>query len=272
MRQHLIHQNLKKAKALIGNQRGVYSSVLPQQHTAFLHNIKLYGYRTGIKFDNNVLIAEQNNYGTKNANAQIVYDLAIWLKNPLHNFELKKFLFGVINTAKNNCKGKWMYSVLRIAFDGEGSWNFGDDDAKNVVIFVVDNSSTFYCDNLKNKILQLGEEPTYENNGYFNEPNNRFSIDFSKKKINIFELTLNHDNIYLFVNGKEFYKFNADNEIANIQTQFCLGSISDGFCAADSREVSLKEEKSGIYIHKYLMVQNNIKVCSALLNKCLLDY
>ena len=93
-----------------------------------------------------------------------------------------------------------------------------------------------------------------------------------KKKINIFELTLNHDNIYLFVNGKEFYKFNADNEIANIQTQFCLGSISDGFCAADSREVSLKEEKSGIYIYKYLMVQNNIKVCSALLNKCLLDY
>ena len=46
-----------------------------------------------------------------------------------------------------------MYSVLRIAFDGEGSWNFGDDDAKNVVIFVVGNSSTFYCDNLKNKIL-----------------------------------------------------------------------------------------------------------------------
>ena len=82
----------------------------------------------------------------------------------------------------------------------------------------------------------------------------------------------NHDNIHLFVNGKEFHKFKADNEIANIQTQFCLGWISDGFCAADSREVSLKEEKSGIYINKYLMVKNNMKVCSGLLNKCLLDY
>ena len=65
--QHLIHQ--KKAKALIGNQRGVYSFVLPQQHTAFLHNIKIYGCRTGIKFDDSILIAEPNNYATKNVNA-----------------------------------------------------------------------------------------------------------------------------------------------------------------------------------------------------------
>ena len=46
-----------------------------------------------------------------------------------------------------------MYSGLGIAFDGEGSWNFGDDGAKKVVIFVVDNISTFHSDNLKNNIL-----------------------------------------------------------------------------------------------------------------------
>ena len=40
----------KNSRALTRHQRGVYNSVLPPQHTAFFHNIKIYGYRTGIKF------------------------------------------------------------------------------------------------------------------------------------------------------------------------------------------------------------------------------
>ena len=49
----------------------------------------------------------------------------------------------------------------------------------------------------------------------------------------------NHDNSYLFVNGKEVYK--GDNKNVEFLTQFCLGSISNKFDAVDSREVSLKE-------------------------------
>ena len=42
----------------------------------------------------------------------------------------------------------------------------------------------------------------------------------------------------MFVNGKEICKFKADNNV-NFPTQFCLGSISNGFSATESREISL---------------------------------
>ena len=50
----------------------------------------------------------------------------------------------------------------------------------------------------------------------------------------------NGDNSYLFVNGNEIFKFKAYNKNVNFQTQFCPGSIFNGFWATESREVSLK--------------------------------
>ena len=47
------------------------------------------------------------------------------------------------------------------------------------------------------------------------------------------------DNSYLFVIGKERFKFKADNKSIDIPTQVCLGSISNGFNASKSSEVSL---------------------------------
>ena len=35
-------------------------------------------------------------------------------------------------------------------------------------------------------------------------------------------LQYNNDNSYLFVNGKEIFKFKADNKNVNFSTQFCL--------------------------------------------------
>ena len=52
-------------------------------------------------------------------------------------------------------------------------------------------------------------------------------------------LHYNADNSYLFVNGKEAFKFKANNKNVNFPTQFCLGSTSNGFTAVESREVSL---------------------------------
>ena len=101
----------------------------------------------------------------------------------------------------------------------------------------------------------------------------KFSINFSKVTTK-FCLSLhdNHINSYLFVNGKEIFRFKADNKNVNFPSQFCLGSISNRFGATVSKEVSLKGnvcnflvdyntiDKSGILnIHKYLMVKNNIK-------------
>ena len=53
-------------------------------------------------------------------------------------------------------------------------------------------------------------------------------------------LHYNADNSYLFVNGKEIFKFKAENKNVNFPNQFCLRSISNEFSATESREVSLK--------------------------------
>ena len=79
----------------------------------------------------------------------------------------------------------------------------------------------------------------------------------------------NDDNSYLFVNGKEIYKFKADNKNVNFPTQFCLASISNKF---ESEELSFKGNVFDFSVdydaidisdilntHKHLMVKNNIK-------------
>ena len=40
-------------------------------------------------------------------------------------------------------------------------WNFGDDFARNVIIFGIDNTSSSLTDNLKDISLVLGKGPTY---------------------------------------------------------------------------------------------------------------
>ena len=70
---------LKKDKGidyvLIWKSNDVYTSKSKLLHIAFLHSIKLSEYNTGIKFDENPLAVEQNNYATKVVNACIVFDL-----------------------------------------------------------------------------------------------------------------------------------------------------------------------------------------------------
>ena len=53
-------------------------------------------------------------------------------------------------------------------------------------------------------------------------------------------LHYNANNNYLFVNGKEVFKCKANNEIVTFLTQFSLESISNGFSATESTEVSCK--------------------------------
>ena len=101
---------LKKDKGtdyvLSWKSNGVYNSKLKPLYTAFLHSIKLSGYKMGIKFDKDPLAVEQNNYLTKIVNVYIVYDLAAWTRNPTNNFKFKNCLFGATNTVKNSDKEK----------------------------------------------------------------------------------------------------------------------------------------------------------------------
>ena len=67
-------------------------------------------------------------------------------------------------------------------------------------------------------------------------------------------LHYNVDNSYLFVNGKEIFKFKTDNKNVNFPTQFCIGRISNGFSAAESRKVYLYEN-----VYEYKTISSLIK-------------
>ena len=89
-----------------------------------------------------------------------------------------------------------------------------------------------------NNFLVLGEGPTNDINGSIGAIEKKFSINFSETRTKFFlSLHDNGGNSYLFVNGKEIYKFKADNKIVNFRTQFCLGSLSNKF---ESEELSFK--------------------------------
>ena len=62
----------------------------------------------------------------------------------------------------------------------------------------------------------------------------KFDINFSKSKTKFcLSLHFNSDNSYLFVNGKDIYKFKASNKNANFPCKCCLGSISNKFDYVD---------------------------------------
>ena len=88
--------------------------------------------------------------------------------------------------------------------------------------------------------MLLGEGPTYCINGSFGSPEKKFSINFTKANTKFcLKLHYNAYNSYLFVEGEEIFKFKADKKNGKFATQFCLGSISNGFSNTESREVPL---------------------------------
>ena len=54
-------------------------------------------------------------------------------------------MFGATSIVKNSDKEKRLYNGYRIAFDKKGTWRFGNDYARNVIIFGVDNSSSSHA-------------------------------------------------------------------------------------------------------------------------------
>ena len=62
------------------------------------------------------------------------------------------------------------YTGYGISFCGAGSWGFGNDLARNVAIFGVDNISSSHAENRKNIFLILGEGLTDNINGSVGKP------------------------------------------------------------------------------------------------------
>ena len=85
-------------------------------------------------------------------NLEIFYELNNLPSNASNSFPIQNCLFATVKLVKNAQKSKFTYNGRATAFDGEGSWSFGNDFARNVAIFCVGNR--------KNDFLVLGKEPT----------------------------------------------------------------------------------------------------------------
>ena len=91
-------------------------------------------------------------------------------------------MLGATGIVKNAYKEKWVYSSYGIIFDGVGSLYIGNNFAKNVVAFGVDNSSSSHADNCKNNYFVLGPGPTYGINESFDSSEKKFIINFGKAR------------------------------------------------------------------------------------------
>ena len=80
---------------------------------------------------------------------------------------------------KNSDKEKYVNSGYGIRFDSGGFWSFRNENARNFIIFGVDNSSSSHSDNFKNNFLILDEGLTYGVNGSLGSPQKKFDITFS---------------------------------------------------------------------------------------------
>ena len=130
-----------------------------------------------------------------------------------------------------------MYRDHGMTFDSAGSWTFDNDTARNVITFGVDNGSSSHAENAKNDVFVVKRRSNLRN---FVSPEKKFRNNVSKaNKKFCLNFLYNANYSYLFVNGKEVFKYKAHNENVNVLTRFCPRSISNGFSATDSREVSL---------------------------------
>ena len=100
---------------------------------------------------------------------------------------LKNCLFGAVTFTKNADINKYGYSGYGIAFDRKSSFSFPSGGfGENVIVFVVDMSSSAHIDNKKKYILLLGKGPT-QGLDHTITAEKMYSINFTviKKKFSI---------------------------------------------------------------------------------------
>ena len=180
------------------------------------------------------------------------------------------------DSSKNNYKG------YGLCFDEGGEFghtvkqdNFNrTTNAKNVIIFGVDMSSSIHATNRANNINVMGKESIQGINDTTLYAEKLFHNNFTEHGVKfVLSLHYNADNSYLFGNGRQELKFKAkDDQI--ISVVLCLGNLSGEWTKSEW-------EKSGLYgniydfivvskpfdgvgpisdMHRYLMTKHNISI------------
>ena len=176
---------------------------------------RLYVYLSGNHFQQNKVIIPNNN---NVINIYCVYELQPIASSRDTTFTVQNALFGAMQITKNADTSKYDCKGYGICFD-EGS-NFSHTiteggfahttNARNIIIFGADMSSSIHATNRANHIYVMGkgihgttiypEKNFYRN---FTDPGEKF----------VLSLHYNGDNSYLFVNGRQELKLKCKTDV-----------------------------------------------------------
>ena len=106
---------------------------------------------------------------------------------------LENCLFGAVKLTKNADIDKYEYCSYGIGFDRHGSFSFGNEVCKNVIIFAVGICSSTKIDNREKVILTLEKGPT-QGLEHTLSADKLYSINFTEKKNKKFCLGLHSNN------------------------------------------------------------------------------
>ena len=153
---------------------------------------------------------------------------------------------------KNTDSSKNNYTGYGLCFDEGGEFghtvrqgNFDrTTNAKNVIIFGVDLSSSIHTTNRANNIYVMGKDFIQGINDTAIYAEKLFHNNFTEFGLKfVLSLHYNGDNSYLFANGRQELKFKAkDDQIIN--EKLYLGNLSSEWTTSES-------EKTGLYGHIY---------------------
>ena len=174
---------------------------------------------------NNILTSNNDHVLNKNVvNIYIVYKLDPLASTRDKSFTIQNALFGAMQITKNATdNSKNNYKGYGICFDERSEFGHTiteggrthTTDARNVLIFGVDTSSSVHTTNRANHIYLMGTGLTQGIND---------TRIYGKKFV--LSLHYNGDNSYLFVNGRQELKFKAKTDQL-VKEKLCIGNLSD---------------------------------------------
>ena len=244
---------------------------------------RLYVYLQGNHFQqNNVLTSNNDHVLNKNVvNIYMIYKLDPLASTRDKNFTIQNALFGAMQITKNATDNdKNNYKGYGICFDERSEFGHTiteggrahTTDARNVLIFGEDMSSSVQATNRANHIYLMGTGLTQGINDttiYAEKNFYRNFTDFGKKFV--LSLHYNGDNSYLFVNGRQELKFKAKTDQL-VKEILCIGNLSDQWTTSESETTGVYgkiydfvvdyEQISGVKaiydMHRYLITKHNI--------------
>ena len=240
---------------------------------------RTYVYLQGSHFQQNDVIVTNNNIVI---NIYIVYKLDPISSTTNTDYTIQNALFGAMKITKKTDSYKNNYIGYGLCFDEGGEFghtvkqgNFNrTTNAKNVIIFGVDMSSSVHATNRANNIYVMGKDFIQGINNTTIYAEKLFHNNFTEFGVKfVLSLHYNGDDSYLFANGRQELKFKAKASHL-VKEKLCIGNLSDQWTTSESEKTGLYGNISDFVVdhepingvkpiydmHRYLMTKHNISL------------